>query len=234
VLVVLVTLLALLLGGCGSSPPAANQETPRDRSEAPSAKTPDDRGIVVAFGDSLTAGLGVPRGKSYPDFLQKEIDGRNLPFRVINEGVSGDTTDMGLARLSAVVARAPDFVVVEFGGNDGLRALPIDRMKENLRQMIQQLQESGAVVILAGMRLPPNYGPAYTSEFESAYVQLAQEMDIPFVRFLLEGVGGNPALMQEDGVHPTADGTKRVARNVFAILGPLLAEAEHSRLQAAP
>jgi acyl-CoA thioesterase-1 len=234
VLIVLVTLLVLLVGACGSGPPAAVREAPRDRSEAPSAKTPDDRGIVVAFGDSLTAGLGVARGRSYPDFLQQEIDRRSLPFRVINEGVSGDTTDMGLARVSTVIARAPDFVVVEFGGNDGLRALPIDRMKENLRQIIRQLQENGAVVVLAGMRLPPNYGPAYTAEFESTYVQLAQEMDVPFVRFLLEGVGGNLDLMQEDGVHPTAEGSKRVAQNVFAVLGPLLAEAEHSRLREGP
>ncbi len=230
-LIVLVTLLVLLSGGCGSSPPEANQDAAKDRSAVPAPQTPDDRGVVVAFGDSLTAGLGVARGSSYPDFLQQEIDRRNLPFRVINEGVSGDTTDMGLARLPAVIARGPDFVVVEFGGNDGLRALPLDRMKENLGQIVRQLQESGAVVILAGMQLPPNYGPAYTGEFQSAYVQLAQEMDVPFVRFLLEGVGGNPALMQEDGIHPTAEGCKRVAQNVFAVLGPLLAEAEHTRLR---
>lgn len=230
-LIVLVTLLLLLAGGCGSNPPAADREASKGRSTVPPAQTPDDRGVIVAFGDSLTAGLGAPRGSSYPDFLQQEIDRRGLPFRVVNEGVSGDTTDMGLARLPAVIARAADFVVVEFGGNDGLRALPVDRMKDNLRQIVRQLQENGAVVLLAGMRLPPNYGPAYTADFEGAYVQLAEELDIPFVRFLLEGVGGNPELMQEDGIHPTAAGNKRVAQNVFAVLGPLLKEAEHSRLQ---
>jgi acyl-CoA thioesterase-1 len=188
----------------------------------------------VAFGDSLTAGTGVARGKAYPDYLQQEIDRRGLPYRVINEGVSGDTTDMGLARVGSVIARAPDFVVVEFGGNDGLRALPVDLMRENLRQIIRQLQESGAVVVLAGMRLPPNYGPVYTAGFENAFVELAQEMDVTFLPFLLEGVGGHQELMQNDGTHPTAEGNQRVARNVFAVMEPLLGEAVAAGIPKAP
>jgi acyl-CoA thioesterase I len=223
--IILVTLLALVLSACGSNTPAPPERTSGAEAPAPAPAGPDDRGIIVAFGDSLTAGPGVPRGKAYPDFLQQEIDRHGLPFRVINEGVSGDTTDMGLVRVASVIARSPDFVVVEFGGNDGLRALPVDLMRENLRQIIRQLQESGAVVVLAGMKLPPNYGHAYTADFENAFVQLAQEMDVTFLPFLLEGVGGHVELMQDDGTHPTAEGNRLVAENVFAVIEPLLGEA---------
>ena len=232
--IILVTLLALVFSACGSDTPVPPERTSGAKAPSAAPAGPDDRGIIVAFGNSLTAGPGVARGKSYPDYLQQEIDRRGLPYRVINEGVSGDTTDMGLARVASVIAHSPDFVVVEFGGNDGLRALPVDLMRENLRQTIRQLQESGTVVVLAGMRLPPNYGPAYTADFEKVFVQLAQEMDVTFLPFLLEGVGGRPELMQEDGTHPTAEGNQRVAENVFAVIEPLLGEAAAARIPKEP
>jgi acyl-CoA thioesterase-1 len=232
--ILLVTLLALVFSACGSNTPVPPERTSGAEAPAPAPAGPDDRGIIVAFGDSLTAGAGVARGKAYPDFLQQEIDRRGLPFRVVNEGVSGDTTDTGLARVGSVIAHSPDFVVVEFGGNDGLRALPVDLMQENLRQIIRQLQESGAVVVLAGMKLPPNYGPVYTAAFENAFMQLAQEMDVTFLPFLLEGVGGRAEMMQEDGTHPTAEGNRRVAENVFAVIEPLLGEAAAVRIPKEP
>jgi len=232
--IILVTLLALVLSACSSNTPVPAERTSGAEAPPPAPAGPDDRGIIVAFGDSLTAGPGVARGKAYPDYLQQEIDRRGLPFRVINEGVSGDTTDMGLARVASVIARSPDFVVVEFGGNDGLRALPVDLMRENLRQIVRQLQESGAVVVLAGMKLPPNYGPVYTAAFENVFVQLAQEMDITFLPFLLEGVGGRAEMMQDDGTHPTAEGNQRVAENVFAVIEPLLGKAAAARIPKEP
>ena len=224
-LITTVTLLLLLLFGCQSSSPEEKAATPAPVAPPAAVDPADDRSVIVAFGDSLTSGHGAGRGNSYPDYLQQMIDARDLPFRVVNEGVSGDTSDMGLARIGAVTAHNPEFVVIAFGGNDGLRALPVDHMRDNLRRIIRQSQENGATVVLAGIKLPPNYGKEYIDAFEASYAELAQEMDVPFVPFLLEGVGGHEEFMQDDGVHPTAEGNRRVAENVFAVLEPLLREA---------
>ena len=173
----------------------------------------------------MTAGFGTDAGSSYPDFLQRELDKRGYAYHVVNEGVSGDTTDIGLGRIEIVRSWNPDYVIVAFGGNDGLRVLPIDRMKSNLRRMITKLQESGAQVILAGMKLPPNYGAEYRESFEQAFFHLAEELNLPFLPFLMEGVGGVPHLMQADGLHPTAEGNERMALNVLEVLEPLLIAA---------
>jgi len=181
--------------------------------------------VIVAFGDSLTAGFGVDRGQSYPDFLQEELDKRGYSYHVVNEGISGDTTDTGVVRTEIVGSRNPDFVIVAFGGNDGLRALAVDRVKSNLRRMIERLQKSGAQVILAGMKLPPNYGSEYREPFEQLFVDLAEEFDLPFLPFLMEGVGGVPSFMQADGLHPNAEGHRRIAMNVLDVMEPLLVAA---------
>ena len=181
--------------------------------------------VIVAFGDSLTAGFGVDRGQSYPDFLQEELDKRGYSYHVVNEGISGDTTDTGVVRTEIVGSRNPDFVIVAFGGNDGLRALAVDRVKSNLRRMIERLQKSGAQVILAGMKLPPNYGSEYREPFEQLFVDLAEEFDLPFLPFLMEGVGGVPSFMQADGPHPNAEGHRRIAMNVLDVMEPLLVAA---------
>lgn len=183
-------------------------------------------GVIVAFGDSLTAGFGVDRGESYPDVLQRELDKRGYSYHVVNEGISGDTTDTGVVRTEIVSSRNPDFVIVAFGGNDGLRALAVDRVKSNLRRMVERLQKNGAQVILAGMKLPPNYGMEYREPFEQLFVDIAEEFDLPFLPFLMEGVGGNPNLMQPDGLHPTAEGHRRIAMNILEVLEPLLVAAK--------
>lgn len=182
----------------------------------------DPRPVLVAFGDSLTAGFGVEPGLSYPDDLEKEIEMHGLHWRVVNAGVSGDTTTDGLNRVDEVLTYKPAIVVLEFGGNDGLRGLPLDTTRSNLDQMIAKLQKGGTKVVLAGMTLPPNYGPEYIRPFEKIYVDLAGKYKIPRIRFLLEGVGGNPALMQRDGLHATAEGNRIVARNVYKTVEPLL------------
>ncbi len=197
--------------------PAGEEDRPR----AP-ATQPDSRRVLVAFGDSLTAGFGADPGKSYPDYLQRDIDKKGYGWRVMNEGVSGDTTTDGLARLPEVIAQKPEIVILELGANDGLRGLPITTTKANLEQMIQQLQAAGARVVLAGMTLPPNYGPDYIKPFESLYKELASKYKVTLIPFLLAGVGGNPALMQQDGLHPTAAGNRRVAENVMAVIEPIL------------
>ena len=157
--------------------------------------------------------------------MQEELDKRGYSYHVVNEGISGDTTDTGVVRTEIVGSRNPDFVIVAFGGNDGLRALAVDRVKSNLRRMIERLQKSGAQVILAGMKLPPNYGSEYREPFEQLFVDLAEEFDLPFLPFLMEGVGGVPSFMQADGLHPNAEGHRRIAMNVLDVMEPLLVAA---------
>lgn len=239
-MVVFLFVLSLLhLAGCGP-PPSAGPEAAQNQAEAspvasaapaPKDKTRDNRPVIVAFGDSLTAGYGVPAGLSYPDFLQKELDRRGYDYRVVNEGISGDTTSGGLARSGIIAAHDPEIVIICLGGNDGLRGLPPENMKENLRNIITPLLEDGVSVLLAGMMLPPNYGSEYTEAFQNAFRDLAQELDLPFIPFLLEGA--YPDYMQDDGIHPNVEGNRRVAQLVMRRLEPLLAEKQQPQPAAA-
>mgnify|MGYP000902042938 FL=1 len=219
--------MIVILAACSSAPPK-DEGAPAKRSGPPSAATQDApapadaRHRLVAFGDSLTAGFGVETGFSYPDFLQKLIDGKHYPWRVINAGVSGDTSSDGLARLPAVLDYKPEIVILELGANDGLRGIPVDATRANLEQMIQDLQRGGAKVVLAGMTLPPNYGPEYIKPFEKIFTGLAATYKLPLIPFLLEGVGGNSKLMQADGLHANVEGNRRVAGNVMKVVEPLL------------
>lgn len=178
--------------------------------------------MIVAFGDSLTAGFGAEPGFSYPDFLQKDLDQAHLAWRVVNSGVSGNTTTDGVNRLSEVLAEHPRIVILEFGGNDGLRGLPIETTRSNMEQMVVALRNSGASVVLAGMTLPPNYGPDYIRAFEQIYRDLAARYKLVRIPFLLQGVALHPELMQRDGIHPTARGNAIVAETVMKYLRPLL------------
>jgi acyl-CoA thioesterase I len=182
----------------------------------------DTRPVIVAFGDSLSAGFGADPGKSFPDFLQKDLTAAGLHWRVVNAGVSGNTTLDGVSRLSEVLAYKPRVTIVEFGGNDGLRGLPIQSTRANLEQIIQALKAAGSDVLLAGMTLPPNYGPDYIKSFEQIYVQLASKYKLTRIPFLLADVAIHPELMQRDGIHPTADGNEIVAKTVMRYLKPLL------------
>ena len=174
--------------------------------------------MIVAFGDSLTAGFGVDSGYSYPDFLQKMIDN----YRIVNAGISGDTTSGGLARVDTVIRLKPKIVILELGGNDGLRGLPLSSTRANLEQMIVDLRKSGARVVLAGITLPPNYGPDYIQEFERIYKDFAAKYKLPFIPFLLEGVVGVQGMMQRDGIHATVKGNEIVAKLVMRTLRPIL------------
>jgi acyl-CoA thioesterase I len=215
--------VCLLLAGCSKEQPKSAPPESAPASPAPAAApAPDGRPVIVAFGDSLSAGFGADPGKSYPDFLQQELDRRGARYRVVNAGISGDTTTDGLERIETVTALKPAIVILEFGGNDGLRGLPVSTTRANLDQMIVALQKAGAKIVLAGMTLPPNYGPDYIHSFEAVYKDLAKQHGLALIPFLLRGVGGNPALMQRDGIHPTADGNRIVARNVIEFLRPLL------------
>jgi len=185
-------------------------------------ETADKRPRLVCFGNSLTAGHGADPGESYPDFLQKDLDDRGYGFRVINEGISGNTTKDGLDRVDRIIALHPAIVVVEFGGNDGLRGLRIEDTRANLDAILARLKTSGARIALAGITLPPDYGPDYIQQFQQTYTLMARKYSVPFLPFLLQGVYGEPGMMQADRTHATAKGNEIVAQNVLRLIGPFL------------
>ncbi len=205
--------------------PAAAAQKPAQNRAAQSKPADANRPVIVAFGDSLTAGYGAEPGYSFPDFLQKDLDRAGLAWRVVNEGVSGDTTSDGLNRLNEVLAAKPRVVIVEFGGNDGLRGLPIETTRANLEQIILALRKAGIRQLIAGMTLPPNYGRAYIKSFEQVYVDLADRYKLARIPFLMQDIVANGnfrALIQRDGIHPTAEGNEIVAATVMRYLKPLL------------
>jgi len=181
-----------------------------------------ERPSIVAFGDSLTAGLGVPPDQSYPMRLQRTLDAAGYAYRVVNAGVSGETTAGGARRVSWVLKNKPTIVILELGGNDGLRGLSLSETKDNLERIIQQLQQASVTVVLAGMKLPPNYGKDYTDGFESVYQALAKQYLLTLIPFFLDGVAGSSSLNQADGIHPTGEGYRIIVEKIFPTLEPLL------------
>ncbi len=213
-------LMLLALAGCGKeAPPAGQRKAPPP---PPRTTEADDRPVIVAFGDSLTAGLGVDAGLSFPDYLQKELDAAGYRYRVVNEGVSGDTSSGGVERIRTVLAGKPRVVILELGANDGLRGIPVAKTRANLDLIITELRKAGVKVLLAGITLPRNYGPDYIKEFDRIYPEIARKHRVPLLPFLLDGVALHPDLMQKDGLHPLAPGNRIVAGNVMKALRPLL------------
>jgi acyl-CoA thioesterase-1 len=220
----LVSLVFLGAAGCGGNtkePSAASRE-------AAAAATPADpdappaRPRVVAFGDSLTIGLGLLEQEAYPALLQRKIDEAGYKFEVVNAGVSGDTSAGGLRRLDWALEGDVKVLIVGFGGNDGLRGLPVSQMKDNLSEIIDRARERGIVVILAGMEAPPNFGQEYATQFRQAFRDVALQKRVLFIPFLLNNVAGKPELNQADGIHPNQQGTQIVADTVWTVLEPLL------------
>ena len=178
--------------------------------------------VLVAFGDSLTAGLGVTPSEAYPAQLQEKLTLAGYRYRVVNAGVSGETTAGGLRRVDWVLKSKPEIVIVELGANDGLRGLNLKETRANLAQIIERLLAGGTKVVLAGMKLPPNYGPVYTDAFQRLYVDLAKHYDVPLIPFFLEGVATKMGLNQADGIHPTGSGYTMVVDTLWPTLKPLL------------
>jgi acyl-CoA thioesterase I len=183
-------------------------------------------GVVVVLGDSLSAGLGVAADEAFPARLQARLRADGYDYRVVNAGVSGDTTAGGLRRVDWVLRAKPDVVVVALGANDGLRGLSPREMRANLEAIVGRLQAAGARVLLAGMRLPPNYGADYTKEFEAVFPEVARRARVPLMPFLLDGVAADPRLNQPDGIHPTAAGQQLIADRLWPHLRPLLRPAK--------
>ena len=185
------------------------------------AQTP--RKVLAVFGDSLSAGYGLAAGQSYPDDMQRTLDKEGYAWRVVNLGISGDTTEGGVSRIESAVRLKPAVVLLELGGNDGLRGLPLKVTRQNLETMIVAFQQAGAKVVLAGMTLPPNYGPDYIKSFQSLYTDLAAKYKLKLIPFLLSDII-TPDLryLQRDGIHPTAEGAEIVSGSVLKAVKPLL------------
>lgn len=183
----------------------------------------DERPAIVILGDSLSAAYGMEVDQSWPSLLQRRLDQHGYAYRVFNSSIAGDTTQGGLARLPRLLEREqPAVVLIELGGNDGLRGLPLEVTRRNLAAMIEQSQAAGAEVLLAEMRIPPNYGRAYTEQFHRAYGELAQQHDAQLLPFLLQDIALKPELMLDDGIHPAAVAQPLIVDQVWAALEPKL------------
>ncbi|WP_068810024.1 arylesterase [Pseudohongiella nitratireducens] len=178
---------------------------------------------ILVFGDSLSAAYGLEPDEGWVTLLEERLEDDNYPVTVANASVSGETTSGGVARLPAALqAHQPDLIILELGGNDGLRGLPVAQMRTNLQEMIELSLGNGAEVLLVGIQIPPNYGPRYTEPFYAQYQELAEAYDLALLPFLLEGIADNPDLMQNDGVHPVADAQSMIVDNIWPVLAPLL------------
>ena len=177
---------------------------------------------LLALGDSLTAGLGLSPDQAYPTLLEQKANADGLSFHVVNAGVSGDTSAGGLSRLDWALDGDVRVMVVALGGNDALRGLPVEELRKNLTTIIERAQAKKVRVILAGMEAPPNFGQSYTDGFRRVYTDLAAQYTVPVIPFLLQGVAGIEGLNQRDGIHPTAEGARMVADNVWTVLHPML------------
>ncbi len=204
--------------------PAARRPAAGSRvAGSPAAGSPAAGEILVIFlGDSLTAGYQLDESQAFPARVGAALSAAGHVVRIVNAGVSGDTTTGGLARLDWLLRQQPDVLVVGLGGNDGLHGTPVATSEANLRAIVMGARAAGARVLLAGMLIPPNYGPGYTREFAAVYPRLAAELDLPLIPFLLAGVAARPELNLEDGIHPNAEGQRSLARTVLAHLEPLL------------
>jgi acyl-CoA thioesterase-1 len=228
----IVWVMAAVFLGCGSG--SDRQEVVRSDAGEVSPRH-DETPVVLFLGTSLTAGLGVGLDEAYPARLQLKIDSVGMDFRVVNAGVSGETSAGGLRRIDWLLEEPVAVLVLELGANDGLRGQPASALRANLQEIINRTRDRHpkARIVIAGMEAPPNLGDRYTSTFRQVYPVLARENDAAFIPFLLAGVAGMAALNQADGIHPTAEGHAIMAETVWGVLEPVLRQVR-SRESAAP
>lgn len=216
----------LLLLGCGDKKSEKNSEESLPVKEKSTSVSEEKKSkTILCFGDSITAGYGLDDSNAaYPALLQQKIDSLGLDYTVINSGLSGETTAGGRSRLIWVMKQKVDIFLLELGGNDGLRGIPLTETRANLEAIITSVQEQSpdTRIILAGMELPPNMGQDYTSEFRELFAEIAAEQNVEFIPFILKDVGGIAALNQNDGIHPTAEGHQIVAHTVWEVLKPMI------------
>lgn len=189
---------------------------------AETASIKDERPVILCFGDSITAGYNLDAGESYPDFLQKALDEKGYKYRVVNQGISGNTTKDALDRVEDAVALHPAVVLVELGGNDGLRGIPIASTRANFDGILAKLKTSGAKVILLGITLPPQYGKVYIDQFNQTYALMAKKYGMTLFPFLYKDIYGVQGAIQKDGIHPTVMGSQMIVKNVLPLVEPVL------------
>ncbi|HEY9221228.1 MAG TPA: arylesterase [Lutibacter sp.] len=219
-------LILTLCFSCGESPNKKEDNNVKeiDAAAIKNEKTEENK-IILFFGTSLTAGMGLDPNEAFPALIQGKIDSLNLPYEVVNAGLSGETTAGGKNRINWVLNQKVDVFVLELGANDGLRGIPLTETKSNLQTIIDVVKEKNpdTKIVLVGMEIPPNMGEDYTSEFRNIFPDLAKKNKLELVPFLLQNVGGIKELNQPDGIHPTAEGQKILANNVWNVLKPVLA-----------
>ncbi|WP_375583890.1 arylesterase [Cyclobacterium xiamenense] len=219
-LIVLAALLLYLVPSCSQKP--QEKQEPGKTEAKPRDKTPVK--TILFFGNSLTAGYGIDEEDAFPALIQDRIDSLGMDYRVINAGLSGETTASGLSRLDWFLEEAPEVFVLELGGNDGLRGISLEETRKNLKAIISQVREKypETSLVLAGMQIPPNMGPDYSAGFQNMYTEISAATGVVLIPFLLEGVAGDPELNLPDGIHPTEEGHQLVAETVWEYLEPLL------------
>lgn len=212
---------------CGKTAENSKDEPSKKSAEEPDTlaqKDLTDEKVILFFGNSLTAGMGLDTNEAFPALVQQRLDSLGYDYEVVNAGLSGETTASGKNRIDWILKQNVDIFVLELGANDGLRGIPLSETRQNLQEIIETVRSKNSEVkiILAGMQIPPNMGQDYTSEFKRIFPELAVKNDVALIPFLLEGVAGNPALNQPDGIHPTAEGYKIVMENVWEVLEGML------------
>ncbi|GAB3949439.1 arylesterase [Spirosoma harenae] len=219
-------LLGLTVWNCGQSDTKTGDKTRQNATnvDSASAATPSKKQLVLFYGNSLTAGYGVEPAQAFPALVGQKIDSAGLNYSIVNAGLSGETTAGGKSRISWVMRQPVAVFVLELGGNDGLRGLPLSATRQNLQSIMDTVRKKSpdATIVLAGMQIPPNMGTSYTKEFRELFKELADKNKAVLIPFLLEGVGGIPKLNQPDGIHPTPEGHKIVANTVWKVLQPIL------------
>ena len=217
-------LVMALLAGCGNNEEKPNEGGNQKREQVTTGAKNEKLKTIVFYGNSLTAGYGIDPSESFPSVVQDKIDSLQLPYKVINAGVSGETTAGGKSRIDWILRQPVNIFVLELGGNDGLRGIPIAETSKNLQAIIDRVREKypEAKIILAGMQVPPNMGRNYATQFRVVFEQLAAKNKVELIPFLLENVGGVPSLNQADGIHPNPQGARIVADNVWKVLQPML------------
>ena len=181
---------------------------------------------ILVLGDSISAAYGMDTNDGWVALLQGKLTAENFSYEVINASITGDVSASGAQRISALLAEyQPEWIIIELGGNDGLRGLPLNHLRENLADMIRKSQQADAKVMLAGMQIFPNYGPRYATGFKNMYAELSEQYETDLIPFILEGVGGNPRYIQADGIHPNVDAQAVLLVNVWVVLAPLLSKA---------
>jgi acyl-CoA thioesterase-1 len=216
--------LSLILLSCGNQQSKSNKDKTLDSADQKAATITKEQKNILFFGTSLTAGYGLDPTEAYPALIQKRIDSLKMPYKVINGGLSGETSAGGKGRIDWLLKQPVDIFVLELGANDGLRGLPVSQTIKNLQDIIDRVKAKypNVKMVLAGMQVPPNMGAKYASDFKNMFPDLARKNQMVLIPFLLEKVGGIPKLNQADGIHPTAEGDKILAENVWVVLKDLL------------